>query len=382
MSNVQQILKRNAYAFAAAVFTLAAVLPSIIATKPAAAATAQATEREITMSNSLHDATGVSYQVSFKAATAGSIQGIVVEYCSDSPIVNNSTCAAPTGLDVGITGVTVGGQLSNTWTAASPSDNRLNLTKAGGDTLTQGGQVTFSTGGYKNPTTVGTFYARILTFATAANATSYTTGTLTNAVDAGGVALSITNNIGVTATVQETLMFCVRGDAPGAQCGTSATPGSPLDPNIVLGTGTPPALSTSAADTSPVYFQISTNAANGAIIRLKGDTLKSGLNSIPAIGGTKSPLGTGTEGFGLRVGTSAALPNAEGSVDGEAPYNDAAEWAFDSTETTSTYGDIIARSSGPVYDINKMIQIAARAKGSTPAGVYTTELSLVAVGTY
>jgi hypothetical protein len=384
MSNVQQIIKRNAYTFAAAVFTLAAVLPSMIAAKPAAAATAQATERQITMGSSAVSASA-SYEVSFKAATAGAIQGIVVEYCSDSPIASSTSCTAPTGFSVGTSSPAVdstNGKLTGSWSAASggTSNNRLTFTKAGGDTLAQGDKVIFSTAGYTNPSVEGTFYARILTFATTANATGYTTGTLTNAIDAGGVALSITKSIGVTATVQETLMFCVRGDEPTAQCGG----GSPTAPNVVLGTGSPLVLSTNAVDTAPVYFQLSTNAANGAIVRLKGDTLKSGTNSIPAIGSVSSALGTaGSEGFGLRVGNpNTPLGSEEGTVGAVAPYNNGSQWAFDSTETTSTYGDIIASSTGPVYDINKLVEIAARAKGSTPAGVYTTSLSLVAVGTY
>lgn len=385
MSNVQQIIKRNAYAFTAGLFALAAILPSVVTVQPVSAEALLA-NRQITMSNPNKGATGVSYEVSFEAATAGSIQGIVVEYCALSPIINSTTCEAPDGFSVGTSSVTVDtgdSELTDTWTAASggTSNNRLTLTKAAGDTLTLNGDVIFSTSGYTNPndTDEDTFYARILTFADDDHATAYVTGTLTNVIDAGGVALSTADNIGVTATVQETLTFCVSGASPTASCGgvTSA--------DIVLGSGTPPVLRVNAPDDASVFFQISTNAIHGATVRLKGDTLKSGGNIIDAIGSTPSALDEpANAGFGFRITDTGVTPatNASGTVSGIAPYNDADDWAMDLTKTTSTYGDEVASSAGPVYSVNKAINFGAKAGGTTPAGAYTTNLSLVAVGKY
>jgi len=387
MSNVQQIIKRNAYAFAAGLFLLAAAVPSIVL--PRLASAAQVQSRSIQLSTAAPSQSAI-YNIKFNVASNYTMRGIIVDFCdgtSGSPIIGSSNCTLPGG-DM-VVGTTIDSMTANSidvassWSAATLNSGRtLSLTNATGTAVASPQTVDIAVSGFTNTSEVGTFYARILTYNTDSISGYTATNTLTYQ-DSGGVALSISPNIGVTATVQETLMFCVRGDEPTAQCGNSATPGSPLAPNVVLGSGNPSVLSTNSVDTAPVYFQLSTNAANGAIVRLKGDTLKSGTNSIPAIGGTAVDLGdAGDEGFGLRVGAGTVLANSEGSINGEPPYNDGANWAFNSANTTSTYGDIIARSTGPVYDVNKLVELAAKAKGSTPAGVYTTSLSLVAVGTY
>lgn len=383
MSNVQQIIKRNAYAFAAGLFLLAAAVPSIVL--PRLASAAQVQSRSIQLSTAAPSQSAI-YNIKFNVASNYTMRGIIVDFCdgpAGSPIIGSSNCTLPGGNMV--VGTTIDSMTANSvdvasgWSAATLNSGRtLSLTNATGTAVTSGHTIDIAVGGFTNTSATGTFYARILTYNTDSISGYTETNTLTYQ-DSGGVALSINPNIGVTATVQETLMFCVRGDEPTSQCGG----GSPQAPNVVLGTGNPRVLSTNTVDTAPVYFQLSTNAASGAIVRLKGDTLKSGSNSIPAIGAVSSALGSpGNEGFGFRVGDPAPLGTAEGAVAAVAPYENGSQWAFDSAETTSTYGDIIASSTGPVYDINKLIEVAARAKGSTPAGVYTTSLSVVAVGTY
>ena len=50
----------------------------------------------------------VSYRVQFVPATpASSIQAIVIDFCSDSPIYNSTTCTQPTGMNTGPSGATV-----------------------------------------------------------------------------------------------------------------------------------------------------------------------------------------------------------------------------------------------------------------------------------
>jgi hypothetical protein len=59
------------------------------------------------MSSSVASASGVTYTVSFVPATpATNIGGIVIDFCTDTPIIGNSTCTTPSGM-------TVGGSISN-----------------------------------------------------------------------------------------------------------------------------------------------------------------------------------------------------------------------------------------------------------------------------
>jgi len=88
--------------------------------------------------------------------------------------------------------------------------------------------------------------------------------------------LSTTQPIIVTSKVQEQISFCVYIGT----CGTAA--------NLLLG-DSHDVLSTTAPTaafgaTYGVYYSLSTNASLGAVVYLKGSTLTSGSNTIPAAG--------------------------------------------------------------------------------------------------
>src|SRR4051812_9931436 len=57
----------------------------------------QVQQRKIKMSSSVVSDTGVSYEVSFNAATSYNIHGIILDFCnaSSTPIIGDSTCSAP-----------------------------------------------------------------------------------------------------------------------------------------------------------------------------------------------------------------------------------------------------------------------------------------------
>lgn len=382
MSTVPQILKRNAYGIAAGIFMLAAMVPSLVLPKLASAEQIQ--DRSIELSSAAPSQTGVTYSITFDVASDYSMQGIIVDFCdgvTGSPIIGSSNCSLPGGdMVVGTTidSMTVegGSDIAADWSATTINGGHtLSLTNATGTAVTNGQTVNIAVSGFTNTSAVGTFYARILTYDTSSIST-YTSNSPLSYNDHGGVALSINPLIGVSATVQETLMFCVRGVNPDTQC-----TGGVDAPNITLGEGDPAVLQTNQASTGSVYYQVSTNAALGVTVRMKGATLTSGSNTINPLG--PAAIGLTGEGFGFRVFGATSPAGTEGTLSEEPPYNGAANnWAFDETNLSDTYGQAIASSTGPVYDVNKQIEFAARAAGSTPAGVYTTDLSMVAVGRY
>jgi hypothetical protein len=354
----------------------------------------QVTSRSIELSNSTVSATGVSYLVSFDPVTTGTtIQGVVVDFCSNSPIIGD-TCTAPSGFSVGtptISGFSIPGESGGTWTAASANSGRtLTVTNGSVTGTPSGSAVSFTLSTVTNPSAVNTtFYARILTYATTGGVTTYTgdsTGqTTTGVVDAGGIAMSTAAQVVVTAKVQEQITFCVYTLSACGSGGTSVTLG---DSHGVLSSAGP------FVDKHTQY-DISTNASSGAIIRLKGATLTSGSNSIAAIGATATASAADTAQFGLcnyEVSGSTLTP--------QSPYSDSgcsstsqtagtnttggdggAKFAFNTTNTTSTYGDEIATDSAGT-SATGLIAFIANIPVVQTAGIYTTTLIFIATGTY
>ena len=178
--------------------------------------------------------------------------------------------------------------------------------------------------------------------------------------------MSTGKSISITARVMETLAFCVFN----ASCGDS--------PNMTIGHGANSILDATAVDTKTVSFSLSTNAQSGATIRLKGDTLKAGSNSIAAAGSSAITFAQGTPDFGMRISTAGT------NITATVPYNGGSgtQYAFNTTNTTGTYGDNIATLSGPVNSSTTTLTFAATAGNTTPAGIYTSSEQLIATGTF
>jgi hypothetical protein len=345
---------------------------------------AQVQTRSITMSDSNQGTTGVSYNVKFNWATTGNVGGIVIDFCDNTPIIGDTTCSVPTGFTVSgsptftINSTSLGA--GGTWTAASLNSGQVfELSNSTAQSMTAGNTADFVITSVTNPTTDNhSFYARIVTYATAAGMTSgYTVSGTTRAanpggVDNGGIALSTGKVINVTARVMETLSFCVYKTA----CGD--------DPSLTLGHGTNNILDASVVDTGDANWSLSTNAQNGAIVRVKGDTLKAGANDINAAGASSVAFAAGTEMFGLRVSTSGT------NITAAAPYNGAANnYGLDVTtalgsggNVTTTYGDVLANLSGPVNGSISTITFGATAANTTAAGIYTAAEQLIVSGTF
>jgi hypothetical protein len=49
---------------------------------------------------------------------------------------------------------------------------------------------------------------------------------------------------------------------------------------------------------------------------------------------------------------------------------------------TSTFGSTICSTDGPVYRVNTSYTFAATAALTTPAGIYTANMSMIATGTF
>lgn len=297
------------------------------------------------------------YRLSFTIPSTGVLGSIVVEFCSNDPFPQDP-CVAPAGLDAGgaalIDQTGVGGFSVD----SSSNANRIVLTRAPLPELPTPATYHFSD--ITNPSSPGSYYARIQTFAT-----SDATGP---ASDYGGLAFAIANAITITATVPPYLIFCTGVTIPGNNCVNAS--GNYVD----FGE-----LSSTRARVGSSQFLVATNAENGYGITVNGTTLTSGNNAITAMSvNDVSRPGLGQFGFNLRAnvapgngsdvsgpGTSQPLPN----------YNQPNSYRFVS-------GDNLVINGAPddirVYTSSYIANIPP----PQPAGIYVSTLTYVCLALF
>lgn len=399
LNKLKLAFRRPLLSLAALAMLMGVAAPALTGTVNAA----ELTNRSIQMSSAVPGATGVSYQITFTLDSAA--QSVAIDFCQDSSLYRDTACTAPAGLDVSGTSVS-GGDTDWAVLSGAPNISATHMEAAG--TSEGPGVVTLVFDGITNPTTTGGFFARVYTYSLA-DPDWTGVGTTGSDVDFGGIALTTSDTIDITARVMESLTFCTsETDISGGAFGGSVTDVDctfATTPDIVIGSGSPTAvLSSTAVDTTPAYFQISTNASNGAVVRMKAlntcpnGGLSSGDGStctdIPGIGDTPALMNAGTAAFGLYVSDSATTVgdlSSSGTVTPDSNYNDGTnDGATDhffgmetgATGVTSTYGSVIASCTGPVQTVNTQLVFGATASLTTPAGIYTASESLIATGTF
>ena len=380
MSFLRSVKKKAAYIVTSALIVVGLVAPGLVSTYVSAASV---TTKSIQLSSSSVSATGVTYTVNFTpvATTEGAF---AVTFCHESTEPTD-TCTAPAGL------VTTGASTATagfTVTASGPANQFI----AAG-TLTGGTPVSVAVDGITNPSVTDPLYARIATYTNATAAGADSTGTA--GVDNGGVVIAITNTIGVSGAVLETMTFCVAKAVITQDCANAAA----NPPTLKLGetVGSTVALDTGHVSTGTLYTQISTNASTGAVINLKSATDCGGLKRVGASVCDIAPalqtgITVGQAKFGVKTGTAAATSGdtaANGTIQPVtgSGYNNST-YAFNyiagnATGVTSAIGDpFLDTNNAPVNNQNMDFTFGASINNSTPAGNYSTSLSLIATGKF
>lgn len=401
MKSSRFIDRRVGYGLASISLLIGMVVPSVF---PAFVSADQLDTRSIQMSSASASATGVKYKVTFTPKT--DFRKLVIDFCSDSPIPGE---ACSTTDDAVLSGASVGtavdaGSTGDLGTlTGTPSTNGIAISGTTNDTA--GDDISITISGVVNPDVVGSFYARIYTYA-ASPTTPYSSPTsLGDYLDSGGIALSTTADIGVSAAVRETLTFCVAKIALTPACANAVG----NEPSITLGHNSGSgelALDSSATDTANVYTQVSSNAASGVAVWMKSGNQCGGLHrfgaasttcDIAAVGST-DPSGSTTNSiafgaaalFGMKLGTDGAASGATnplGTIVPATDYSTGSNYGMDyksdnSMGVTSAYGSEIYNTDGPSNDWNVPMTFAATVTNATPAGKYSQSLSLIATGTY
>lgn len=310
-------------------------------------------------------------------------------YCTTAADpTGGSACVAPTGMTVtggtlgaqtGVTGFsgTFGGTYTNNDAGATPRVNGYYITRTAAS-VTAGTTATFVVQNITNPTTVsdgtnsGTFFVRINTYAS--------TDATGSPIDSGTVAASTANQIQLSGIMPESLIFCA-GETVTANC-TAVTNGLIRFNQLFGPTTTAYATSQMAA---------STNAPSGYIITVRGPTLTSGGNTIPAIGAAAAASSIGNGQFGLNLMNNATpdvgadvTPSPDGTNlrgQAKAGFATADSYKFD-TAATDTVAASDFSSAGPtnsqVYTVSYIVNVS----GNQAPGTYTTTLTYVCTPTF
>lgn len=338
--------------------------------------------------------TKVGHVYTFSPESADDLEGFTIEYCTTAfayVSAPDTACTGPTGFSasawagasITVTNVTNAND-TEVFTAAVPSANYIELTSATALPVDANDQLTISFDGaslnendyFVNPTTTGTYFATVSTYAQDSEAQAGTP-----VVDLGTVTNSTTESISVYTRVQETLNFSVEGDeaADGATpAGGSCTPLSE-DGLINMGDSNN-ALDPTVAYEATSYFRLSTNSAYGTNVYYSGDTLKSGSNDINALTDAAGVASTtGSEQFGLAIDTTTPMTGLA-TVDGAYDNAQGNEFAYDTGSVANPQQ--IASSAGIVSCDTAQVDYVANIATNTPAGIYTTKINYIASPSY
>lgn len=184
--------------------------------------------------------------------------------------------------------------------------------------------------------------------------------------DTGSITVPIITNsqVAVTATVAQTLSFALSNNSIGF--GALSTGSSTYANTAGTGTG---------SETAAHTITASTNGTSGYTIALSGDTLKSGSNSITALGASPTALSPGSSQFGIRATTSGGT----GTV--SSPFNGSAG-SYGFGTTPPLVNTSFATAAGATATTTYSNFYAANISATTPAGSYSTTLTYVATANF
>jgi hypothetical protein len=323
------------------------------------ASAAQVTSRSDLMGSSAAGAT-TTHQFNFTVPTTGNIGSISLTFCTTA----YTACTTPAGLLT--TSATLSAQAGATGFTLNNSTNGVPYLTRSSSSVTASTALTYTLSSVVNPSATNTeFYVRVATFAN--------TDTTGGSTDTGVIAVSTSQQILVTGTMPESLVFCV---------GTSGTDCSNMTGSAVgLGVFSPVATSTGTS-----VMSASTNASFGYAITITGTTMQSGANTIPALGtqslNSNNSVGsaTGASSFGtnVRANTTPAIGadvSGTGSAAGTGGYNAINGFRFFS-------GDTIASAAGPTKANLFTNSYIVNVGGDQAAGVYTSTLTYICTATF
>lgn len=129
----------------------------------------------------------------------------------------------------------------------------------------------------------------------------------------------------------------------------------------------------SSSEVEAHTISVSTNAASGYTLYVRGPTLTSGGNTITAIGGSNTASSAGSEQFGLRM----TATGGSGAV--ASPY-DGSGFAYDATG--STMSPVASAASGDGVITTYSARYIANISAATESGNYGTNLTYIVTANF
>lgn len=406
--------KRLASATLAAAVLIAQFVPIGIARAYTGIGDANLTHRSLTLAagstgdSATETSAIVNHTFSFTTASGYDVAAVRVMYCTTAAPADitadfASNCTVPTGLSTqtGSPATALannGGQISGL-TFASTVNGVVNLTRSAA--AATAGETHFTITNVTNPSSYGTFFARILIYSDAPGGT---------VEDSGTVAASTSRAVHVQGYMPESLVFC-------AGATVSRTAGVPDCTTVTTGTVSFNQLF-SPQDTAYTTSQMaaSTNATYGYVITVNGTTPTNGSVFLDTMGSGTTPADPahGISQFGLNVVhntgrlqpgnttyyASAANPAGFGynideeiagssngtSTRGEAAngYDEQDKYIYDDGATVagSGYNGTHFQTPGPSDAQIYTVSYIANVTGNQPAGTYATDLTYICTPTF
>jgi hypothetical protein len=386
-------------------------------------ASGQITSRSLTLQDGTTDGGSkpsgvVNHEFKFTIpAGSGTVKSIVFHYCQSAggtsgtaDISQGGACSMPTGLVTtaatdGVdtsasldsihatvaSGATNGSPFFNS-TAGITTGSAVTLT-AQFDTVTNP-DGTDCAGAHNNCA----FYVAVLAYDTVGGA-----GTL---LASGTVAASVNQQIQLSGTMPESLIFCT-----GGSVGTTGTSPNTI-PDCTTATSGAINFNKLFSPTSTAYassqMAASTNALHGYAITVSGKSLTNGSYHVHGVGSSAvtdtSTVGSNAFGLNLVADTHAnastpaltvASANLAPASDGtnyfgntETGFNTAENYAFTDSDSSLTLNNVAASdfghvgtadpTNGQVYTATYMTNVAA----NLPAGTYVTTLTYICTPTF
>ncbi|MGH7241401.1 MAG: hypothetical protein ACREGB_03845 [Candidatus Saccharimonadales bacterium] len=294
--------------------------------------------------------------MSFAIPQSETLGSVRLEFCAESSLIGQP-CTLPVGMD--LSSVTLASQTGGAgMSIQSVSGTTIILTRSAASIGV--GSLSFSLSDVVNPSTTGSFFGRIQTYAS----TDATGGSN----DYGGIAMDTNDGVQISTTVPPYLYFCAGVSVSGVDCSTAS--GDQID----FGNFTP-----AVASVAQTQMVAGTNGDNGYIIQVSGNTLTAGNNVIPnLVNPDTSRPGVSQFGMNLEANSDPQVgqaPDGTGNGQPASGYNVPNSYKFVS-------GDVVA--SVPLPDEARRYTasyIANVAKDQAP-GIYVTTLTYVATASF
>jgi hypothetical protein len=348
---------------------------------------AQITTRSLTLQAGTTDGGSkvsgvVNHLFTFTIPTTGNVGSIQFKYCT----VAAGTCTTPAGLTT--TSATMGTQTGATGFTLNNATNGAPYITRVAASITAATAVTYQLLAITNPNATDcplnatapscTFFVRLSTFVST-NATG-------GPIDTGTVNASVNQQIIITGTMPESLVFCTGGTVlttGGVPDCATATSGAIAFNQLFSPTDTASTTSQMAA---------STNAGSGYSITVNGTTLTSGSNTVTAMAASTTGVrGTSQFGLNLKANTVATTtvpvgievaPAANGTNyrgQATAGYNTVDNFKYiNGNSVADSANGGAGGSDAQIFTVSYVVNVP----GSQPAGTYTTTLTYICTPTF